>query len=1076
MPPVVTTTSSITVVPANESNMIPRTKDVLNDTNWAIWKTRMRRMFKQCRVSGYVYGDIERPDPALDPVGAENWDLNDNYAGMLIFENISIPQTIHVGQDLTAHQMWSNLEAIHEVTGHTTIINYIRTLFKCNAEEGDDIVEHLNTLKITWERVNSLSAEEFRISDLFFKIIISSSLPPSWDNFTQAYIAEVRHYATRNPFKDMSSQEFIGVIKSEAERRGKTNKSESANFGNAKGKKKKKPSLFKRMSNKFKSLKTSDVDDDNVDQKSNQKSKRPFCKRCKKHGHTTDDCFLWDNEKCIHCNKTNHLAADCYYKDKPKPENKKTKAQEIPRKRLRIEEANAADSDQSYAAIEEVGEASADGITFDASERGQFFNFNKENVTDYSANDESTLYYDWLADSATTSHITNWHDTFVSYEPIQDTLITGVGGLKVQAIGRGDVNICASYGGITYPICLCDVLYVPGNRNNLLSLGRWIAKGGDFRGRELALISKKGDVIAKGTLTSNNLIKIRFRHAKQTPPLPVSSYPSVTQLEQSWDIWHRRFGHVGFSGLQRTLDLCLVTGFSVDCDSPKSDCVACTEAKQSVIPFNKTGEHNTHPGDLTHMDVWGKYDVASINGSQYYLLMVDDASRFVTVEFLKTKDQAAQKVKNYFTHLETQGKSPKAIRIDRGREFLNESLLEWCYSKGMEVHKTAPYSSSQNGVAERMHRTLADLARAMRIAADLPVFLWEYAVAHAAYVRNRVYSSAIKVNTPYERWYGRKPDVTHLREFGAPVWILLQGQSRLLKMEPRSKRRALVGYDDGSKSVLYYSAESRKVLTSRNFKFLDPSHADPERILITPDDAVREGEPDGGTQNIVRDVSDVQPEAGPSVPRKRSADADEDAVESTTRCRTRGKKVDYRHLNDPFSDEEAMSAEQLTNLLEGDDDDQPTLDQARRSLEWPEWERAIQSELDQLKQKGTWRLVEKPMDAVPISNKWVLTKKRDKKGNVVKYKARLVARGFTQRPGLDYDETFLPVVRFETIRALLAMVSCKKLKVRQLDVKGAYLNGILTQPIYMEQPMGFDDGSGLVCLLIKSIYGLKQAG
>ena len=105
-PPVVTTTPSITVVPANESNMIPRMKDVLNDTNWAIWKTRMRRMFKQCRVSGYVYGDIKRPDPTFDPVGAENWDLNDNYAGMLIFENISIPQTIHVGQDLTAQQMW----------------------------------------------------------------------------------------------------------------------------------------------------------------------------------------------------------------------------------------------------------------------------------------------------------------------------------------------------------------------------------------------------------------------------------------------------------------------------------------------------------------------------------------------------------------------------------------------------------------------------------------------------------------------------------------------------------------------------------------------------------------------------------------------------------------------------------------------------------------------------------------------------------------------------------------------------------------------------------------------------------
>ncbi len=149
VPPVVTTTLSITLVSTNESNMITRMKDILNNTNWAIWKTHMHCMFKQCRVLGYIYSDIKRPDPALDPVGTENWDLNDNYARMLIFENISTSQTIYVGHDLTASDMWSNLEAIHKVTGHTTIINYIRMLFKCTAKEGDDIVEHLNTLKVT---------------------------------------------------------------------------------------------------------------------------------------------------------------------------------------------------------------------------------------------------------------------------------------------------------------------------------------------------------------------------------------------------------------------------------------------------------------------------------------------------------------------------------------------------------------------------------------------------------------------------------------------------------------------------------------------------------------------------------------------------------------------------------------------------------------------------------------------------------------------------------------------------------------------------------------------------------------
>jgi tyrosine-protein phosphatase YwqE len=277
---------------------------------------------------------------------------------------------------------------------------------------------------------------------------------------------------------------------------------------------------------------------------------------------------------------------------------------------------------------------------------------------------------------------------------------------------------------------------------------------------------------------------------------------------KTWDMWHCHFAHIGISGLHRLFDKQLVTGFHVDRESTFSDCEAYTEAKQSVIPFNKTADHDAEPGELTHINVWGKYSVSSINGFQYYLLMVDDASRYVTVEFLKLKDQAAQKVKNYFTHLEVQGRTPKAIHIDRGHEFVNDSLLEWLYSKGMEVHMTAPHSPSQNGVAKQMNRTLEELARAMHLAADLPVFLWEQAIAHVAYVQNRAYSSAVKTTTPYKHWHGHKLDISHLREFSAPVWILLQGQKVQPKMEAKSKRRALVRYEDGSKSVKFYNAET----------------------------------------------------------------------------------------------------------------------------------------------------------------------------------------------------------------------------------------------------------------------------
>ena len=123
----------------------------------------------------------------------------------------------------------------------------------------------------------------------------------------------------------------------------------------------------------------------------------------------------------------------------------------------------------------------------------------------------------------------------------------------------------------------------------------------------------------------------------------------------------------------------------------------------------------------------------------------------------------------------------------------------------------------------------------------------------------------------------------------------------------------------------------------------------------------------------------------------------------------------------------------------------------------------------------TWELVDKPPDSIPIANKWVLTKKFNKDSEPVKYKARLVVKGFAQQLGPDYNETFSSVVCLETIRAILALVPAKNLNVQQMDVKGVYLNGYLKELVYMCQPDGYDDGTGCICHLVKTLYGLKQA-
>jgi Reverse transcriptase (RNA-dependent DNA polymerase) len=125
---------------------------------------------------------------------------------------------------------------------------------------------------------------------------------------------------------------------------------------------------------------------------------------------------------------------------------------------------------------------------------------------------------------------------------------------------------------------------------------------------------------------------------------------------------------------------------------------------------------------------------------------------------------------------------------------------------------------------------------------------------------------------------------------------------------------------------------------------------------------------------------------------------------------------------------------------------------------------------------GTWELVDPPEDCKIIGNKWVLVRKTNKEGEIVKYKARLVAKGYSQIPGMDYTDTFSPVVHLETIQLVMSTAAILNWEIEQIDVKGVYLNRTLEEEVYMEQPEGYNDGTGRVCRLKKTLYGLKQSG
>ena len=129
---------------------------------------------------------------------------------------------------------------------------------------------------------------------------------------------------------------------------------------------------------------------------------------------------------------------------------------------------------------------------------------------------------------------------------------------------------------------------------------------------------------------------------------------------------------------------------------------------------------------------------------------------------------------------------------------------------------------------------------------------------------------------------------------------------------------------------------------------------------------------------------------------------------------------------------------------------------------------------------GTWKLEAAPAGANIVGSKWVFQAKKDAQGSVACYKAHLVAQGFSQGPGVDYFDTFTPVAKLASIHAALAIVAANNMEIHHIDIKGAYLNGKLNsdEQIYMAQPPGYHapNSVGLVCRLIKTLYGLKQFG
>jgi len=251
----------------------------------------------------------------------------------------------------------------------------------------------------------------------------------------------------------------------------------------------------------------------------------------------------------------------------------------------------------------------------------------------------------------------------------------------------------------------------------------------------------------------------------------------------------------------------------------KPFCEECTMAKQHRLPFPDSGSSSSSLLELAHMNVCGPLQVKSNGDAMYLATFIDDYSRLCHVVPLGYKSEAAQAVRATIRLWETQtGNRLKAVRTDRGTEYVNSELETYFSDKGVIHNTTAPYTPEQNGVAERFNRTLMERVRAMLLDAKLGSEHWADAASTATYVKNRSPSSHSS-QTPWELFFDRKPDVSGMQVFGSKAYVHVPKQLRR-KLDPLSTAGIFIGYEANAKAYRVLM-DSGKVQISRDVIFLE---------------------------------------------------------------------------------------------------------------------------------------------------------------------------------------------------------------------------------------------------------------
>ena len=262
-------------------------------------------------------------------------------------------------------------------------------------------------------------------------------------------------------------------------------------------------------------------------------------------------------------------------------------------------------------------------------------------------------------------------------------------------------------------------------------------------------------------------------------------------------LWHRHLGHLNQQSMQKLARKELVSSNQLDFGTPGGIgiCETYVSAKQRKNSFKPIETTMSEPLELVHSDVCGKVGHRSIGGAEYFLTLLDDKTHYVWVYPLKTKDQVFERFKEWQAEVETfTGKKVKALKSDNGGEYTSNAFQALLKSCGVRHELlTIPKTPEQNGVAERLNRTLVETTRALLLDAMLSQRFWAEAISTAAYLSNRRPTTAVEGATPHQAWFGQKPRVDHLKVFGCTGYVHIPKDERG-KLDSKTRKSILLGY------------------------------------------------------------------------------------------------------------------------------------------------------------------------------------------------------------------------------------------------------------------------------------------